>query len=84
MSLATTARPGANTGSMPADPPDPEVPERATRRTYSARYKLEILAEYEAWIHWFFWRAPEVGAGWLVVVRRGAGVAGWRRVRVGE
>ncbi len=27
--------------------PDPEVPERAKRRSYSARYKLEILAEYE-------------------------------------
>jgi transposase-like protein len=29
------------------DDPDPEVPERAKRRTYTARYKLEILAEYE-------------------------------------
>jgi len=27
--------------------PDPEVPERAKRRSYTARYKLEILAEYE-------------------------------------
>lgn len=27
--------------------PEPEVPERATRRTYSAQYKLRILAEYE-------------------------------------
>jgi transposase len=27
--------------------PDPEVPERATRRRYPAKYKLEILAEYE-------------------------------------
>jgi transposase-like protein len=27
--------------------PDPEVPERASRRTYSAQYKLKILAEYE-------------------------------------
>jgi transposase-like protein len=27
--------------------PDPQVPERAKRRTYSARYKAEILAEYE-------------------------------------
>ncbi|HDH25194.1 MAG TPA: hypothetical protein ENH00_03230 [Actinobacteria bacterium] len=27
--------------------PDPEVPERAKRRSYSARYKLEVLAEYE-------------------------------------
>ena len=26
---------------------DPEVPERAMRRRYSAKYKLEILAEYD-------------------------------------
>jgi transposase-like protein len=26
--------------------PDPEVPERAKRRSYTARYKLEILDEY--------------------------------------
>src|ERR671937_2734044 len=30
-----------------AEQPDPEVAERATRRTYSAQYKLRILAEYE-------------------------------------
>ena len=30
-----------------ADHPEPEVPERATRRTYSAQYKLRILAEDE-------------------------------------
>jgi transposase len=28
--------------------PDPQVPERATRRTFTAKYKLEVLAEYEA------------------------------------
>jgi transposase len=27
--------------------PDPEVPEKAQRRVYSPRYKLEILTEYE-------------------------------------
>ncbi len=27
--------------------PNPEVPERAKRRSYSAKYKLEILAEYQ-------------------------------------
>jgi transposase len=27
--------------------PDPEIPERAKRRSYTARYKLEILDEYE-------------------------------------
>jgi transposase len=29
------------------EPAEAEVPERATRRTYSAQYKLRILAEYE-------------------------------------
>jgi len=28
--------------------PDPEVPERARRRTFTAKYKLETLAAYEA------------------------------------
>ncbi len=30
------------------DVPDPEVPERARRRTYTAKYKGDVLAEYEA------------------------------------
>jgi transposase len=30
------------------DVPDPQVPERAKRRTYSAKYKAAILAEYDA------------------------------------
>jgi transposase len=29
------------------EPAEPEVPERTSRRTYSAQYKLRILAEYE-------------------------------------
>ena len=29
------------------DVPDPEVGERVSRRTYTARYKLEVLTEYE-------------------------------------
>lgn len=28
--------------------PDPEVPPRASRRTYTARYKAQILLEYDA------------------------------------
>ncbi len=28
--------------------PDPEVPQRARRRTFTAKYKLEVLAAYEA------------------------------------
>ena len=31
-----------------AQRPDPEVPERARRRTFPAKYKLEILAAYDA------------------------------------
>jgi transposase len=31
-----------------AERPDPEVPERARRRTFTAKYKLEILAAYDA------------------------------------
>ena len=30
------------------DVPDPQVAERAKRRSYSAKYKAEILAEYDA------------------------------------
>ncbi len=30
-----------------SEPAEPEVPERATRRVFSAQYKLKILAEYD-------------------------------------
>lgn len=33
---------------MAAVPPDPEVPEKAVRRQYSAEYKLRILREADA------------------------------------
>ncbi len=36
-------------GSMEQDVPDPQVPERARRRRYTAKYKHDVLAEYEAW-----------------------------------
>ena len=38
---------GVVADGKPADP-DPEVPERARRRTFTAKYKLEILAAYDA------------------------------------
>ncbi len=38
---------GVVADSKPADP-DPEVPERARRRTFTAKYKLEVLAAYDA------------------------------------
>ena len=28
--------------------PDPEVPERARRRSFTAQYKLDVVAEYDA------------------------------------
>ncbi|MDN5767194.1 MAG: hypothetical protein L0H96_09385 [Humibacillus sp.] len=30
------------------DVPDPQVPQRAKRRTYTGKYKRDVLAEYEA------------------------------------
>ena len=38
---------GGVTGERP-ERPDPEVPERARRRTFTAQYKLEMLAAYDA------------------------------------
>ncbi len=45
MSIAAEDQLGSSAGQV--NDPDPEVPERAKRRSYRARYKLEILAEYE-------------------------------------
>lgn len=45
MARTTTNR--AEKGQDHSKVPDPEVPERASRRVYSPRYKLDILAEYE-------------------------------------
>jgi len=55
--------------------PDPEVPERAKRRTYTAKYKLEILAAYDA--------APDGEKGALLR-REGlysSHIVQWRRAR---
>ena len=55
--------------------PDPEVPERAKRRTYTAKYKLEILAAYDA--------APDGEKGALLR-REGlysSHIVSWRRAR---
>jgi transposase-like protein len=45
MSIATEDRSLSHAGQL--NDPNPEVPERAKRRSYTAKYKLEILAEYE-------------------------------------
>ena len=39
---------GRVSGGAGMERPDPEVPERARRRTFTAKYKLEILAAYDA------------------------------------
>jgi transposase-like protein len=45
MSISTQDRSLGHGGRV--NDPEPEVPERARRRSYSAKYKLEVLAEYE-------------------------------------
>ena len=55
--------------------PNPEVPERARRRTFTAKYKLEILAAYDA--------APDGEKGALLR-REGlysSHIVQWRRAR---
>src|SRR5207248_7330374 len=55
--------------------PDPEVPERARRRTFTVQYKLDVVAEYDAAA------AGEKGA---VLRREGlysSHVTEWRRAR---
>jgi transposase len=57
------------------DRPDPEVPERARRRTFTAKYKQEILAAYEA--------APSGEKG-AILRREGlysSPITEWRRAR---
>jgi transposase len=55
--------------------PDPEVPERARRRTFTAKYKLEVLAAYAA--------APDGEKG-AVLRREGlysSHITEWRKAR---
>ena len=47
MTVSTARGANGHTRGMTSDEPDPQVPARAQRRSYPARYKLEILAEYE-------------------------------------
>lgn len=47
MTISTMAAPLGDAVRM-EEVPDPQVPERAKRRTYTAKYKAEILAEYDA------------------------------------
>lgn len=62
---------GAGTGR-----PDSEVPERAKRRTFTAQYKLDIVAEYDA--------ASGDGAKGALLRREGlysSHITEWRRAR---
>lgn len=59
----------------PVDVPDPQVPERARRRTYTAAYKQRVLTEYEA--------ADRAGRG-AILRREGlytSLIAAWREQR---
>jgi transposase len=73
MAMAVT-----NAGAVADDDgrrPDPEVPERARRRTFTAAYKQEILAAYEA--------APDGEKG-AILRREGlysSLISEWRRAR---
>ena len=69
--------PGRMSGGAGRERPDPEVPERARRRTFTAKYKLEILAAYDA--------APDGRKGALLR-REGlysSHIVQWRRARDG-
>jgi transposase len=55
--------------------PEPEVPERARRRSFTAKYKLEILAAYDA---------AEPGEKGAILRREGlysSHIVEWRRAR---
>src|SRR5258708_5468720 len=57
--------------------PDPEVPEKARRRTFTAQYKLDVVAEYDA---------AATGEKGAVLRREGlysGHVIEWRRTRGG-
>jgi transposase-like protein len=66
------ADPGSMTGQQD---PDPEVPQRARRRSFTARYKAEVLAAYEA---------ADQGEKGAILRREGlysSHITEWRRAR---
>ncbi len=70
--VAVVADPGGVSGQQD---PDPEVPERARRRSFTAKYKLEVLAAYEA---------AELGERGAILRREGlysSHIVEWRRAR---
>lgn len=75
MTVLTTEVPDRQTGAVTDERPDPEVPAKAKRRTFTAAFKAKVLAEHEA-------AAPgEKGA---VLRKYGVGswhVSDWRKAR---
>ena len=47
MTVSTAGEVNGHTGGMTSEEQDPQVPARAKRRSYTAKYKLAILAEYD-------------------------------------
>src|SRR5262245_36993880 len=77
MSATLDRAPPAADAGVVADsrPADPEVPERARRRSFTAKYKLEILAAYDA---------AEPGEKGAILRREGlysSHIVEWRRAR---
>jgi transposase len=73
MTLTTLTMERAHAAAMDDEP---TLPERPTRRSFSARYKLAILTEYEA--------ASEDGAKGAILRREGlytSHISEWRRAR---
>ncbi len=72
--LTTIPRPGGHAGVV-NEHPSGEVPERARRRTFTAAYKLQVLADYET---------AEPGQRGEVLRREGlysSHLVEWRRAR---
>lgn len=76
MTVHTIERPDAAHPERVSERPDPEVPQRARRRTFTAAYKLAVLAEYD--------NASEPGAKGAILRREGlysAHIVEWRKAR---
>lgn len=73
--LTTLSQSSAHAGAVNDDRSSGEVPERARRRSFTAAYKLRVLAEYEA---------AEPGQRGVVLRREGlysSHLVEWRRAR---
>ncbi len=76
MAMVLTRRKPAVQAERVEERPDPEVPEKARRRRFTAEYKLKVLAEAD--------RASEPGAVGALLRREGlysSHLSAWRRQR---